>query len=69
MPISFLASSLMKDIKKPASIITHRPFEINYVKIESGSYLLSRAVTSQVPSAQEGLTTVFEMRTGGSLPP
>ncbi len=41
----------------------------SFIIIESGSYLLSRAVTSQVPSAQEGLTTVFEMRTGGSLPP
>ena len=35
-------------------------------KIESGDYLLSQAVTSQVPSAYKGLTSVFEMGTGGS---
>ena len=41
-------------------------------KMESGSDLLSRAVTSQVPSAHKGLTSVFGMGTGGSpspLPP
>ncbi len=41
-------------------------------KIESGSDLLSRAVASQVSSAQKGLTSVFGMGTGGSpslLPP
>ena len=32
----------------------------------SGSYLLSRAVSSQVPSAFESLTSVFGMGTGGS---
>ena len=37
-----------------------------YKKFESGSYLPSRAVASQVLSAYKGLTTVFEMRTGGS---
>ena len=40
--------------------------------IESGSDLLSRAVSSQVPSALKGLTSVFGMGTGGtpsSLPP
>ena len=40
--------------------------------MESGSDLLSRAVTSQVPSAHKGLTSVFGMGTGGSpspLPP
>ena len=40
--------------------------------IESGSDLLSRAVTSQVPSTHKGLTSVFGMGTGGSpspLPP
>ena len=38
----------------------------------SGSVLLSRAVSSQVPSALKGLTSVFGMGTGGSpspLPP
>ena len=40
--------------------------------VESGGDLLSRAVTSQVPSALKGLTSVFGMGTGGtpsSLPP
>ena len=40
--------------------------------LESGGDLLSRAVTSQVPSALKGLTSVFGMGTGGtpsSLPP
>ena len=35
--------------------------------MESGSVLLSRAVSSQVPSALKGLTSVFGMGTGGSL--
>ena len=35
--------------------------------MESGSDLLSRAVSSQVPSALRGLTSVFGMGTGGSL--
>ena len=33
----------------------------------SGNVLLSRAVSSQVPSALKGLTSVFGMGTGGSL--
>ena len=40
--------------------------------LESGGDLLSRAVTSQVPSALKSLTSVFGMGTGGtpsSLPP
>ena len=37
--------------------------------LESGSDLLSRAVSSQVPSALRGLTSVFGMGTGGSLSP
>ena len=40
--------------------------------LESGGDLLSRTVTSQVPSALKGLTSVFGMGTGGtpsSLPP
>ena len=35
--------------------------------MESGNDLLSRAVSSQVPSALKGLTSVFGMGTGGSL--
>ena len=40
--------------------------------MESGGDLLSRAVTSQVPGALKGLTSVFGMGTGGTpspLPP
>ena len=37
--------------------------------MESGSVLLSRAVSSQVPSALKGLTSVFGMGTGGTLSP
>ena len=35
-------------------------------KLETGSYLSSRAVTSQVLSAYKSLTSVFGMGTGGS---
>ena len=37
-----------------------------FVLIECGSFLLSQSVTRLVPSAFKGLTSVFEMRTGGS---
>ena len=37
--------------------------------MESGDDLLSRAVSSQVPSALRGLTSVFGMGTGGTLLP
>ena len=37
--------------------------------LDPGGYLLSRAVASQVPSAYEGLTSVFGMGTGGTLQP
>ena len=33
--------------------------------LDPGGYLLSRTVASQVPSAYEGLTSVFGMGTGG----
>ena len=33
-----------------------------------GAYLVSRAVTSQVPSARASLTSVFGMGTGGPSP-
>ena len=39
------------------------------IHLESGSDLLSRAVSSQVPSARGGLTSVFGMGTGGTLQP
>ena len=39
------------------------------VKIKPGSVLLSHLVSKAVPSALEGLTSVFEMGTGVTLPP
>ena len=39
------------------------------IHLESGDDLLSRAVSSQVPSALRGLTSVFGMGTGGTLSP
>ena len=53
------------DYKKSTRIL-----QVDY--LESGGDLLSRAVSSQVPSALKGLTSVFGMGTGGtpsSLPP
>ena len=37
-------------------------------RLKSGNDLLSQAVTHQVPSAQEGLTSEFEMESGGTPP-
>ena len=42
---------------------------LGFLFVESGNVLLSRAVSSQVPSALKGLTSVFGMGTGGSLSP
>ena len=45
---------------------------MNHILLESGGDLLFRAVSSQVPSALKGLTSVFGMGTGGTpspLPP
>ena len=38
-------------------------------RAKSGGDLLSQAVSRQVPSAQEGLTSVFGMGTGVTPPP
>ena len=49
-----------------------RMFGMEHPLLESGGDLLSRAVSSQVPSALKGLTSVFGMGTGGTpspLPP
>ena len=45
------------------------PTTLGVLLMESGNDLLSRAVSSQVPSALKGLTSVFGMGTGGSLSP
>ncbi len=46
-----------------------RSVRFSNIQMESGSDLLSRAVSSQVPSACGGLTSVFGMGTGGTLQP
>lgn len=48
--------------------LTHRQVERGFVSKKSGSDLLSQEVYLQVPSAQAGLTAVFEMGTGVSPP-
>ena len=45
------------------------PTKLGVLLMESGNDLLSRAVSSQVPSALKGLTSVFGMGTGGTLSP
>ena len=55
------SKALRNWIKKDCVDITLRNL------LESGSVLFSRAVSSQVPSALIGLTSVFGMGTGGSL--
>ena len=47
---------------KHKPIMKNSAFQRSY--LESGDDLLSRAVTSQVPSALKGLTSVFGMGTG-----
>ena len=42
---------------------------VSLFSLDPGGYLLFRAVASQVPSAYEGLTSVFGMGTGGTLQP
>ena len=42
----------------------NRLYQQAVFSVESGGDLLSRAVTSQVPSALKGLTSVFGMGTG-----
>jgi hypothetical protein len=51
--------------KKPASSNDEAGF---YVKNNPGSDLLSHTPTHAVPSAVAGLTSVFGMGTGGTLP-
>ena len=53
----------IKTQKRPSQFITETAFNLN-----SGNYLLSHTVARAVPSAQEGLTSVFGMGTGGSPP-
>ena len=43
------------------------PCNHDRMPLESGDVLLFRAVSSQLPSALRGLTSVFGMGTGGTL--
>ena len=52
-----------KNVKKKS------PASAELLSLGSGNVLLSRAVSSQVPSALKGLTSVFGMGTGGTLSP
>ena len=46
-----------------------KDFSFKLLYLDSGNVLLSRAVSSQVPSALKGLTSVFGMGTGGTPSP
>jgi hypothetical protein len=54
---------LSENAKKPAQLNTERASGDN-----PGDFLLSHAVTRAVPSAPTGLTSVFGMGTGVTLP-
>ncbi len=60
------------DVRKPNTPKTENPRcprgTPGVSQKESGSDLLSRAVSREVPSALEGLTSVFGMGTGGTPP-
>ena len=53
----------------PDSKKNKTPHVWDLFSLGSGNDLLSRAVSSQVPSALKGLTSVFGMGTGGTLSP
>ena len=61
LPLSLLPKTTKKE--KPEDL----SFKLLY--LDSGNVLLSRAVSSQVPSALKGLTSVFGMGTGGTPSP
>ena len=61
--IQALAIALQQATKKPAQLNTERASFNN-----PGDFLLSHAVTRAVPSAPTGLTSVFGMGTGVTLP-
>ncbi len=64
--------SVRGDVRKPNTPKTENPRcprgTPGVSQKESGSDLLSRAVSREVPSALEGLTSVFGMGTGGTPP-
>ena len=65
MPVNGKPGSREKKEQSPQKKEKHRCFSY----MDSGNVLLSRAVSSQVPSALKGLTSVFGMGTGGTPSP
>ena len=68
LPVVFIFQSQRLDSGAALlhTIMKRPPAFAGGLTLESGSYLLSRAVASQVPSACKSLTSVFGMGTGGS---
>ena len=66
LPDSSLPLSL-----RPKTTKKEKPEDLSskLLYLDSGNVLLSRAVSSQVPSALKGLTSVFGMGTGGTPSP
>ena len=66
LPNSSLPLSL-----RPKTTKKEKPEDLSFklLYLDSGNVLLSRAVSSQVPSALKGLTSVFGMGTGGTPSP
>ena len=56
----------IEDADSPSPEFTKKKARLSTSLLESGGDLLSRTVTSQVPSALKGLTSVFGMGTGGT---
>ena len=66
----FAKRKLLQRLLRPYfHIISKKSGNQRFPHLDSGSDLISRAVSSQVPSALRGLTAVFGMGTGGSLLP
>ena len=66
LPNSSLPLSLRPKTTKKEKL---EDFSSKLLYLDSGNVLLSRAVSSQVPSALKGLTSVFGMGTGGTPSP
>ena len=67
-PSQLLSASISSN---PKTTKKEKPedFSSKLLYLDSGNVLLSRAVSSQVPSALKGLTSVFGMGTGGTPSP
>ena len=67
-PSRLLSASIPSN---PKTTKKEKPEDLSFklLYLDSGNVLLSRAVSSQVPSALKGLTSVFGMETGGTPSP